>query len=253
LALCNCIGLPWTGSDTHLHTETHHGLRGHSIVIPQDPGPLLHILPSPELRLNDLIKVFWLGSQPPTDTDLNPFLVVRKEKVLTALQYLVRHNHPYHGLAVNWQMMDSWSDNFIPPELRDNIIHLSESDHHEREGYTVDLGLGNYENDLQAAQDDDFRSNDSGLLLTGSVSTDINGERRNPDTRMLDTLLDVVTTRERPSDQEQLEGLRQCIHHPPLTARGYRSSPIGSMVKLHRSIAGQTPGISPPLSRYCFH
>jgi len=28
------------------------------IVIPQDPGPLLQILPSPELRLDNLIKVF---------------------------------------------------------------------------------------------------------------------------------------------------------------------------------------------------
>jgi hypothetical protein len=45
---------------------------------------------------------------------------------------------------------------------------------HEREGYTVSLAQGNYENDLQAAQSESFHSNDCGLFLTGSVSTDIN-------------------------------------------------------------------------------
>jgi hypothetical protein len=55
------------------------------IVVPQDPGPLLQILPSPELRLDNLIKVFWLGKQAPADADLKPFLRVGKDKVLAAL------------------------------------------------------------------------------------------------------------------------------------------------------------------------
>ncbi|KAJ5364728.1 uncharacterized protein N7496_010441, partial [Penicillium cataractarum] len=55
----------------------------------RDPRPLLDILPSPELMLHSLIKVFWLGARPPKDSDLSPFLLVRKAKVLAALQYLV--------------------------------------------------------------------------------------------------------------------------------------------------------------------
>ena len=38
--------------------SNYNALRDHMIVIPQDPGPLLPILPSPELRLDNLIKVF---------------------------------------------------------------------------------------------------------------------------------------------------------------------------------------------------
>jgi hypothetical protein len=49
-------------------------IRGHIIVIPQDPGPLLHILPSPELRLDNLIEVFWLGKCVLADIDLKLFL-----------------------------------------------------------------------------------------------------------------------------------------------------------------------------------
>ena len=36
----------------------YNALRGHMIVVPQNPGPLLQILPNPELRLSDHIKVF---------------------------------------------------------------------------------------------------------------------------------------------------------------------------------------------------
>ena len=107
--------------------SNYNALRGHMIVIPQDPGPLLQILPSPELRLDNLIKVFGLGKHPPTNGDLKPFLQVRKDKVLTALQYLVQHNHLYHDLTINYTMMASWPDDFIPPEIADNITCLKDS------------------------------------------------------------------------------------------------------------------------------
>jgi hypothetical protein len=67
----------------------YHALRGHFIIIPQNPKPLLQILPSPELQFTELIKVFWVGRYFPTDGDLRPLLVVRKTRVLAALQYLV--------------------------------------------------------------------------------------------------------------------------------------------------------------------
>jgi hypothetical protein len=69
----------------HYSPINYNGLKGHFIVIPQDPGPLLTILPSPDLQLQDLIKVFWLNDRPHTTDDLKPFLVVRKAKVLAAL------------------------------------------------------------------------------------------------------------------------------------------------------------------------
>jgi hypothetical protein len=142
----------------------YKALRGHMIVIPQDPGPLLQILPSPELRLDNLLKVFWLGKRAPTDDDLKPFLRVRKDKVLAALQYLVQNNDLYHDLAINYGMIDGWSPDFIPPEIRDNIICLEKPDHHEREGYTVSLQDGNYENDLHAAQDEAFDASRETIL-----------------------------------------------------------------------------------------
>ena len=75
------------------------------------------------------------------------------------------------------------------------IIRLDQSGHQEREGHTVDLAQGNYEDDLQAAQIESVDSNDCGLFLTGSVSTETSEERQNSDLRMLHTLLNVVGSR----------------------------------------------------------
>jgi hypothetical protein len=123
----------------------YHAIRGHFIIIPQNPGPLLQILPSPELQFTELIKVLWLGNRPPTDSDLQPFLVVRKHKVLAALQYLVRHNPLYREVTVNHSAVNDWPDDFIPSDLQQHVICLRETDHHERAGYTVDLEDRNYE------------------------------------------------------------------------------------------------------------
>lgn len=139
--------------------------------------------------------MFWLGARPPKDSDLSPFLLVRKAKVLAALQYLVQYNRLYHNLIINQPMIDDWSDDFIPPELRDSIVCLDEPDHHKREGYTVDLQTGNYENDLQAAQDSACDVDVSEPFITGSVSTDINGERQDPNLLVLDALLRTITNR----------------------------------------------------------
>ena len=177
----------------HTSPLNYRALRGHFVVIPQDPEPLLEILPSPALSLHDMIRVFWLGKQPVTHTDLSPFLLVRKNRVLAALQYLVGHNQVYQDITINHQMIDTWSEEFIPHELLENIISVDLPDNHEREGYSVRLDSGNYENDLQAAQDTELDLNNNVPLITGSVSTDINGERQNPDRRLLNALLNAIS------------------------------------------------------------
>jgi hypothetical protein len=90
-------------------------------------------------------------------------------------------------------MIEDWSAEFIPPEIANNIIHIENHDHHEREGYTVSLQTGNYENDFDAAQDEAFLASDDDPLVTGSVYTDVNGERTDPNLRLIDSLLGVVT------------------------------------------------------------
>jgi hypothetical protein len=65
--------------------SSYKALEGHLIVFPQDPGNLLQILPSPTLRLQDIIKVFWVGKLQPSPEDMKPFFNIRKHRVLAAL------------------------------------------------------------------------------------------------------------------------------------------------------------------------
>lgn len=190
----------------------YRALRGHFIIIPQDPKPLLQILPSPQLRFAELIKVFWLGNRPPSDNDLQPFLLVRKHKVLAALQYLVQYNPLYRDVTINYSTVGAWPDDFVPSDLQQEIVYLGESDHHERAGYSVNLEENNYENDWQAAEDDRDHSTGDSLQVTGSVATDINGERQNPDIRLLNTVYALVN--DRPPEVESQYASAGRGYHP---------------------------------------
>jgi hypothetical protein len=65
-------------------STAYNGIRGHIVTIPQNPGPLLNILPSLDLQFYDHIRIVWAGKTDPTADDLKPFVEVRKEKVIQA-------------------------------------------------------------------------------------------------------------------------------------------------------------------------
>jgi hypothetical protein len=168
------------------NATSYYALRGHMIILPQNPGPLLDILPCSNLRFQDTIKVFWVGKCQPSEDDLKPYLRLRKIHVLRALQWLVAHNKNYHDLAINYPLLSSWPDEFVPPQIAANITFLNESDHNEREGYTASLETDNFENDFHAAC---YDATDIGAVFSsGSLCTDIDGERINHEMQLLHTL-----------------------------------------------------------------
>ena len=171
--------------------SSYKALEGHLIVFPQDPGNLLQILPSPTLRLQDIIKVFWVGKLQPSPEDMKPFFNIRKHRVLAALLWLVAHNRHYHDLAINHSLLSSWPAEFIPEQISANMTHIETSDHTEREGYVANLETGNFENDLQAAESGTFADN-AARISSGSLSTDINGDRANCNLHLLNTLSSVL-------------------------------------------------------------
>ena len=107
------------------------------IVIPQDPGALLDILPNDDLSLQTLIKVCCLGKTLPSIAELKPLLQVRKAEVLAALEFLVAHNPLYRHVRINHPLISTWSDDFVPADIADHITLLPISDTHEREGYAA--------------------------------------------------------------------------------------------------------------------
>jgi hypothetical protein len=131
----------------------YNGIRGHIVTIPQNPGPLLDILPSPDLQFYDHIRIVWTGKAEPTADDLRPFVEIRKEKVLRALLWLCQHNPLYKSIRVNHELIDQWADSHIPPVLQEAVVHVPEDrDSDERGTYAGDME-GLFENDLHSALD----------------------------------------------------------------------------------------------------
>ena len=79
----------------------YNNIREHIITIPQNLGPLLNILLSPDLQFHDYIRVVWTGKTELTVDDLKPFMEVRKEKVIRALLWLCEHNSLYKAVKIN--------------------------------------------------------------------------------------------------------------------------------------------------------
>ncbi|KAN0069377.1 hypothetical protein V8E54_012392 [Elaphomyces granulatus] len=173
--------------------SNYYALEGHLIVFPQDPSNLLQILPSPTLRFQDIIKVFWVGKLQPSLDDLKPFLKIRKHRVLAALLWLVAHNRHYHDLTINHSLLSSWPTEFIPEQISAHMTHIEISDHTEREGYVANLETGNFENDLQATASESFADSDNNARFSsGSLCTDINGDGLNCNLHLLNTLSSVL-------------------------------------------------------------
>ena len=166
----------------------YNGIRGHIVTIPQNPGPLLDILPSPDLQFYDHIRIVWAGKAEPTADDLRPFVEIRKEKVLRALLWLCQHNPLYRSVRVNHELIDQWADGHIPPLLQDAVVHIPEDqDSDERGTYAGDME-GLFENDLHSALD----SMADGTIASGVVYSDVEGQRQIPELKMVTALMSMM-------------------------------------------------------------
>lgn len=85
---------------------TYQRIRGHAVVLPQNPGPLLNSLPSASLRLHDVIRIVWASERAHTAADIRSFASIRREKVLTALRWLKSENPLYRDIVINFNLLD---------------------------------------------------------------------------------------------------------------------------------------------------
>jgi hypothetical protein len=139
----------------------------------------------------------------------------------------------YGDVTINHSTLDQWPDDFIPSDLQQQVICLDETDHHERAGYGVNLQEGNYENEWQAAEDNNCQFAEDALPVTGSVTTDVNGERQNPDVRLLNTVYALVNDSVPEARSQYAANTRidhtdpvsRPPHHSPVVEYGIRGQP----------------------------
>ena len=166
----------------------YNAIRGHIVNIPQNPGPLLDILPSPALQFHEHIKIVWSSKTEPTEEDLKDFVQIRKDKVIRALLWLCEHNPLYGSVQVNHQLLAQWSDAFIPSVLQEALIRIPEDkDSEERGTYAGDMD-GNFENDLHSA----LRDMADGTIASGAVYSDVEGHRQNPELKIVIALKEML-------------------------------------------------------------
>lgn len=90
----------------------------HIIVYPNRPSAIATSLP---LSIDDVIApicVIFVGSKPPTQEWLQKKatpLIVRKEKVLKALEWLKIHNPLYKNIPINCEVFKDHQDGTILP------------------------------------------------------------------------------------------------------------------------------------------
>src|SRR5271168_827553 len=188
----------------------YNGIRGHIVTIPQNPGPLLDILPSPDLQFHDHIRIIWTGKTEPTVDDLKPFVEVRKEKVIRALLWLCQHNILYKSVTINHELIDQWAESFIPPVLQEAVVNVPEaSDSDERGTYAGDMD-GFAENDLHNALDDMA----DGTIASGAVYSDVEGHRQNPELKIVMALMEMIN---KPGESTSGADTRNSVEIPVIT------------------------------------
>ncbi len=55
---------------------SYKGIRGHSVLLPQNPGPLLDLLPSETTLVDEVVRVAWGGKSSPQPKQLNIFVSI---------------------------------------------------------------------------------------------------------------------------------------------------------------------------------
>ena len=104
-------------------------VRGHILSYPMEPTVVLHKLPLSPDKLIDLIKVIFLSRKPMTHADAMKlrFYIVRREKVLRALQWLILHNPLYKDVELDPVAVAQLPLDGIPKEVYDQFTYSSQS------------------------------------------------------------------------------------------------------------------------------
>jgi hypothetical protein len=99
-------------------SNTQRGLRGHIVIYPQKPENLLNILPPSVEDVCTPICVVFVGSHRPTHAWLRENakpLIVRRERIRSALLWLKNHNDLYRHVLINENCLNMYPAHDVLP------------------------------------------------------------------------------------------------------------------------------------------
>eukprot|EP00732_Lithocolla_globosa_P001331 Lithocolla_globosa_v1_NODE_638_length_3534_cov_135.240299.p1 type:complete len:359 gc:universal NODE_638_length_3534_cov_135.240299:1778-702(-) len=158
---CNyIIRLHYKTSET-AKCQQQKALVGNIITFPQNMANTIRTLqkfPMPLHELKDHVKVHLVGVTLPKKKELKRLLTVRRDKVIKAAEWLIKHNCLYKGLKIDPNTYKDLPKNNIPPELYATMMHDKEIADSFSEGTTYTNMKGRYEEDLSEASNSDYDS-----------------------------------------------------------------------------------------------
>jgi hypothetical protein len=98
---------------------------------------------------------------------------------VNALLWLCAHNPGYKSVVIDYSVLDSWPDHYIPQEIRDAFVTLGSVPgstdapvEDKREGYAILLQDGMFKNELDA----EVKDAKPGSILSRSFFSDLHGQ-----------------------------------------------------------------------------
>jgi hypothetical protein len=61
------------------------------------------------------------------------------------------YNSLYKNIHINTKFMNEWKKKHISIDFKKSIIHVSETNHHEREEYVLNIKINNLKNEFQTS------------------------------------------------------------------------------------------------------
>ena len=98
-------------------------IKGHIFTYPMDPTLILNRLPISAKHLCGLVKIVFMGAKKSIPSDLSrfQFFLIRRRKVLDALEWLMRYNPLYQDIELDYTILHQLPENGIPHEIQDCI------------------------------------------------------------------------------------------------------------------------------------
>lgn len=153
-------------------------MKGHVIIYPQRPEQLLSVLPPTIDDVCTPICVVFVGSHKPSQdwlrTQAKP-LIVRRERVHTALLWLKAHNPLYSNVEIDLQALSAFPDDDILPVHVETVNSTQELDIlTSRYDLGADSRQGNFANqDLTEHAD---KTSSDNIVFDSIVVTDVDGD-----------------------------------------------------------------------------
>jgi Helitron helicase-like domain at N-terminus len=197
--------------------SSYEGLKGHTILLPQDTTPLVTMLPASRASLANTVNVVWVGKSVPDRDQLRRYFTIRRQKVEDALKWLIANNKDYKTVSINPEF-ETWP----AVSVADDILECM--------GHVLDPTVEDAGKSGVASEDIDIPEVEGDLPYDASAIIDVNNTSTSKDS---DTLLQLshlqsdvtadggdssMATDETTDEEDDLQILVDTLQHIQLSA-----------------------------------